>query len=120
MRRRSGGISALYRDYNEFRATVIGSLADLIRRTKGNMLTFTAKKVAVNAGLPPQPILLTLVKDVLEALTREGLISRFSRSSHGTKYVVTRDSPLWKLAKGEGLISEVDRALLEAAQEAAY
>lgn len=75
-------------------------MVDMISRTKGSMLTFNAKKIAVNAGLPTHPVLLTLVKDILEQLHAHGLIQRMAKSSHGLKYSVTKESKLWELSKG--------------------
>ncbi|RLE82321.1 MAG: hypothetical protein DRJ51_01580 [Thermoprotei archaeon] len=88
-----------YRDYEKLRLTVISILVDLIRRSRGTCITFTGKKIAILAGLSPQPVLLTVVKSILEELRRERLISRYSRSSHGIKYIITRDSPLWQVVK---------------------
>lgn len=63
------------------------------------MLTFNAKKIAVLAGLPTHPVVLTLIKEVIEKLREEGLVRRVSRTTHGVKYSVSKDSPLWPLAK---------------------
>ena len=76
------------------------------------MLTFTSKKIAMRAGLPPQPILLTLVKDVLENLRKEGLIKRYKRTSHGVKYMVDSQSPLWKAAKDRSLLEVLETPYL--------
>ncbi|RLE67856.1 MAG: hypothetical protein DRJ43_06635 [Thermoprotei archaeon] len=71
----------------------------MIRSTKGTMLTFNAKKIAVIAGLPTHPVILTLIKEVIEQLCTRKLVRRMSRSSHGVKYAITRESPFWLLAK---------------------
>ncbi len=91
----------LYRSYDEVKALVVLTIISFIRKTKGSAITFTAKKIAVSAGLPAQPVILTLVKDVLENLSREGLIDVYSRTSHGVKYMITKSSALWLIAKGE-------------------
>jgi len=105
--------ASLYSDYEELKFLVVSALMDLIRRTRGNMITFTSKKVAVHAGLPPQPILLTLVKDVLENLRKEGLIKRYKKTSHGVKYMVNSKSPLWKAAKDRRLIATLETPYLK-------
>ncbi len=91
----------LYRSYEEVKALVVLTIISFIRKTKGSAITFTAKKIAVSAGLPAQPVILTLVKDILENLHREGLIDVYSRTSHGVKYMITKTSALWLIAKGK-------------------
>ncbi len=100
----------VYRNYDTFRALIISTLAEMIQRTKGNMLTFNSKKVAILADIDTHPVILTLVKDVLEDLRRRGYINYMGRSKHGVKYVVNSRSPLWKAAK-EGGIESVARLL---------
>lgn len=104
-----GDLSALpiYRNYDELKFIVVSTIMNLIKRTKGNVLTFTAKKIAVHAGIQSHPVVLTLIKDVLENLRREGYIRRLARTSHGTKYIVDRNSALWRAAKGEVLVYEL-------------
>lgn len=62
-------------------------------------MTFNPKKIAVLAGIDTHPVMLTLVKDVLEGLREKGFINVAGRSKHGVKYAVTKNSPLWILAK---------------------
>jgi hypothetical protein len=71
----------------------------MIRRTRGSLVTFNPKKIAVLAGIDTHPVILTLVKDVLEGLREKGLISLAGKSKHRVKYAVTKSSPLWALAK---------------------
>jgi hypothetical protein len=89
----------IYKDYERLQRTVLVTLAKMIRATKGSMLTFNAKKIAVLAGLPTHPVVLTLIKEVIEQLNEKGLVRRISRSSHGVKYAVNKESPLWLAAK---------------------
>jgi len=89
----------IYKDYDRLRYTVLTTLTKMIRSTKGSMLTFNAKKIAVLAGLPTHPVVLTLIKDIIEQLGERGLVRRVSRSSHGVKYAVSKESPLWVAAK---------------------
>ncbi|RLE61030.1 MAG: hypothetical protein DRJ35_01620 [Thermoprotei archaeon] len=98
---------AVYRNYEEFRLLVVRTLAKMIERTKGNMLTFNSKKIAILAGIDTHPVILTLIKDVLEGLRKKGYIKTMGRSKHGTKYMINSKSPLWILAKhGEEITSE--------------
>lgn len=89
----------VYRNYEEFRLLVVQTLAKMIQKTKGNMLTFNSKKIAILAGIDTHPVILTLVKDVLEGLRKKGYIKTMGRSKHGTKYMINSKSPLWILAK---------------------
>lgn len=89
----------IYRDYGVFSAKVVQTLLDMIRRTRGGMITFNSKKIAVLAGIDSHPVVLTLVKDVLERLEEKGYIREIGKTKHGVKYSVTRESPLWVLAK---------------------
>lgn len=88
-----------YGNYEELKKSVLEALMLIIRRTRGNCVTFTSKKIAITASLPPTPVLLTVIRDILEGLHKNGLISRYSKSSHGVKYMVTSSSPLWQWAR---------------------
>lgn len=105
--------SEVYRNYNEFSALVVNAMLDMIRRTKGSLVTFNAKKVAVLAGIDTHPVVLTLVKDVIERLREKGLVTVFGKSKHGIKYAIHRDSPLWSLAKEGFTISPSSMASLD-------
>ena len=106
-------ITDYYYSYEEIKFNVVRALMDLIYRTKGSILTFTSKKIAVYAGIPTQPILLTLVKDVLENLRSEGLIRRYKKTSHGVKYIVDVSSPLWTAAKNKEYIWRIESPYLK-------
>ena len=85
--------------YEEVERGTLEALARLIRSARGSVVTFTCKRLAKMAGLSTKPITLTLVREVLEQLRREGLLSIYRISSHGIKYMITRDSPLWRYIK---------------------
>ncbi|QOJ78191.1 hypothetical protein IG193_05260 [Infirmifilum lucidum] len=91
--------TSIYRNYSEFSMNVVLTLIEMIRHTKGGMITFNSKKIAVLAGMVTHPVILTLIKDVLERLKEKGYIMEVGRTKHGVKYSVTRESPLWILAK---------------------
>ncbi|MGB9709226.1 MAG: hypothetical protein ACP5II_04335 [Infirmifilum sp.] len=92
-------VPPLYRNYGEFSSKVILTILEMIRHTRGGMITFNTKKIAVLAGIDTHPVVLTLIKDVLERLKEREYINEVGKSKHGVKYSVTRDSPLWALAK---------------------
>ncbi|MCC5997929.1 MAG: hypothetical protein LM573_02520 [Thermofilum sp.] len=89
----------LYRNYNEFSVTVVQTILDMIKKSRGSLVTFNAKKIAVLANIETQPVVLTLVKDVLEKLRERGYLEVLGKTKHGVKYAVRRDTPLWVLAK---------------------
>jgi len=89
----------VYRDFSRLQRIVLVTLGRMIASTKGTMLTFNAKKLASEAGLPTHPVVLTLIKEVIEQLREQGLVRRLSRTAHGVKYAVSRESPIWTLAK---------------------
>jgi len=85
-----------YKSYQDLRDKVTMVLYTLINRAKGTCITFTSKRIAVMAGLPPQPVLLTIIKDILDEYKKVGFLDYYSKTSHGTKYIITNESPLWK------------------------
>ncbi len=104
---------AIYRDYDEFKFLIVSTLMKMIKHTRGNVLTFNTKKIAVYANIETHPVILTLVKDVLENLRKEGYIRRLGKSRHGIKYMINRDSPLWKAAKDDNYIKELETPYLK-------
>ncbi len=96
--------STIYRDYDELKYVVVKTIMMLIKKTKGSVITFTAKKIAMHAGIPTHPVVLTLIKDVLDNLTHEGYVKKMAKTSHGTKYMVGISSPLWRASKDESFI----------------
>ncbi|MEM1928490.1 MAG: hypothetical protein QXH81_00805 [Thermofilaceae archaeon] len=101
----------IYRDYARLQKIVVETLANMISATKGSMLTFNAKKIASEAGLPTHPVVLTLIKEVIEQLRAQGLVRRLSKTAHGVKYAVNRESPLWFLAKQGELTGNLESVL---------
>jgi len=82
------------------RLTILGIKA-LVKGARGDHVLFKPKKLAKIAGLSTKPITLTLVRHALEELRMKGLIDLYARTSRGYKYIITRDSPLWKEVKAE-------------------
>ena len=77
----------------------VQTILDMIKKSRGSLVTFNAKKIAVLANIETQPVILTLVKDVLEKLRERGCLEVLGKTKHGTKYAVKKGSPLWVLAK---------------------
>lgn len=101
----------IYRDFSYLQRIVLDTLGKMISTTKGSMLTFNAKKIASEAGLPTHPVVLTLIKEVIEQLREQGLVRRLSRTAHGVKYAVNKESPLWILAKHGELNGELEAVI---------
>ena len=80
--------------------TLLGIKA-LVRGARGDHVLFKPKKVAKVVGLPTKPVILTLVRHVLEELRTKGIVDLYSTNSHGYKYIIRRNSPLWKEVKKE-------------------
>ncbi|RLF16141.1 MAG: hypothetical protein DRJ66_03495 [Thermoprotei archaeon] len=85
--------------YEDIERLTLFALGKLIKDARGSVVTFTCKKLAKIANLSTKPVTLTLVRAVLEELRKEGYISIYKISSHGIKYMITRESPLWNLYK---------------------
>ena len=85
--------------YDELEKLIISGLHRIIARARGSCVTFTPKRVALEAGVEAKPITLTLVRDILEGLEEKGLVELYKNGCHGYKYIVTRESPLWQEAK---------------------
>ena len=85
--------------YEDIERLTLLALGKLIKDARGSVVTFTCKKLAKMAKISTKPVTLTLVRAVLEELRREGYITIYKVSSHGIKYMITRDSPLWRFYK---------------------
>jgi len=88
--------------YSKFEGIVEQTLLQLIREARGSCLTVFPKRIAKRAGLPPKPVILTLIDYYLQKLERKGWIQFWKRANHAKKYIIYNTSPLWKKAKGNG------------------
>ncbi|MCD6508837.1 MAG: hypothetical protein J7L11_00380 [Thermoprotei archaeon] len=88
--------------YEDIERLTLEALGRLVRKARGSCVTFTCKKLAKTANISTKPVTLTLVREVLEQLRRENLIHIYKISSHGIKYTITRESPLWWFYKNNG------------------
>ncbi len=98
--------TCLYRNYSDVVKLVLSSLQYLIKTARGSCVTVNCKKVAVLANVEPQPVLLTVIKDVLERLREKGLVEKYITSSQ-VKYRVNKESPLWKVCKQARSVDEI-------------
>ena len=74
------------------------AVSELIIKARGSCVTFTPKRIARLAGLDTKPVTLSVVKYVLERLRSKGLIDIWD-SKRRTRYIVTKESPLWKMIR---------------------
>ncbi len=89
--------------FEDIERLTLEALGKLVKKARGSCVTFTCKKLAKTANISTKPVTLTLVREVLEQLRREKLIDIYKISSHGIKYTITKESPLWWFYKnGEG------------------
>ncbi|MHC1627269.1 MAG: hypothetical protein ACXQTI_00335 [Candidatus Nezhaarchaeales archaeon] len=93
--------------FTEIEKKTLKALTELVCSSRGNCITFTCKKLAKMAGLSTKPVTLTLVREVLEELRRQGLITIYKKSRHSVKYMLTKDSPLWKLLE-QGVVRDLE------------
>ena len=98
--------------YSLMRKCIVRGLFKTIHRTRGNCVTFNCKRIAKAADLPTKPVTLTIVRSVIDELVDRDLVGVWKRGSGKVRYIVTRDSPLWKVAKS-GDLDELLRLLGE-------
>ena len=95
------------RSSSEIGRLVYEAVERLIYMARGSCRTFTPKQVAKAAGLDTKPVTLTVVRYFLEEMRKKGLIDlyRIRRGGQGNgsvyRYIITRESPLWKLVKSK-------------------
>jgi len=85
--------------YEEIEFGVRYALYKLVKGAKGTMITFTPKRIAVLGGLSTKPVVLSIVRHILEMYREKGWISLYKKTRHGYRYQITRDSPLWERLK---------------------
>jgi len=105
--------------YRAVERSTISALSVLVKRSRGNMATFTPSQLARISNLPKLPVVFSLVRAVLEELRRRGLLEIWSvrvirRKGGGRKYryAISSDSPLWWFLKGlDGGECTLDRVI---------
>ncbi len=87
-------------DFREIERWVSEALYRAINGAMGSCVSFTPKRLLDYVDRSDViPVVLTLVKHILEELHKHGLIEK-DQSRSIVRYRVCRDSPLWSLAKG--------------------
>ena len=72
---------------------------EIILRSRGSCVTFKTKDVAKVAGLSTHPIVLSVVRSILDEMVRKGLIGVWRAGRRRRRYIVAEGSPLWREAK---------------------
>ena len=71
----------------------------LVHYTYGSCMAFTIKRVVRNAGCnDPLPVLMTIVKDIMDKLVEQKLLTIDDTRSI-KRYMVCKDSQLWNVIK---------------------
>ncbi|MFN3804451.1 MAG: hypothetical protein ACK4SY_05305 [Pyrobaculum sp.] len=82
--------------------TVHMGMEKIVKEARGSCVSFTPRKVLEFGGIDTTaPVILTLVKHVLEKLVEAGVLQR-DDSRAKTRYVLCKNSPLWQKLKGGG------------------
>jgi len=99
--------------YKLVERSTIKALSIFVKKSRGRVATFTPSQLARMSDLPKLPVVFSLVRTVLEELRKHGLLEIWSvrvirRIGGGRKYryIISSDSPLWKLLKEEDLSGE--------------
>jgi len=72
----------------------------LIAGARGSCVTFTVGQLCKWAGLRHDPITCTVIRHILNDLMQKGLIQVCWKNRKYTRFIVTKDSELWKKVKG--------------------
>jgi len=84
---------------DQVREMVTDAICKIIAEARGTCVTFTPKRVAIKANLSTKPIALAMIRDIIEDLREKGLLDLLKKTNRHYKYIITKDSPLWKKAK---------------------
>ena len=98
------GVKDIYRDFKNVLDVVSRGLWAMVKYAKGACVSFTTKKVLEYAecGSLATPVVLTLVRHIFLQLHEKGYL-QIDESRSTRKYVVCKDSTLWRVAKnGDG------------------
>lgn len=88
-----------YANFDKITSIVAEGIWNAIKYARGTCVSFTPKKVLEYANIKDTlPVVLTLVKHVLEELVKKGLIEKDTSRSI-TRYRICKTSELWSLCK---------------------
>lgn len=92
-------LTNLYTDFKKIEVLVAEGLWNAIKYARGSCVSFTPKKILEYANVDEAlPVVLTLVKHILEELVKKNLIEKDSTRSI-TRYRVCKTSELWRICK---------------------
>ena len=90
-------------EFEEIVYSVLTSLDRMVKLSRGTAVTFKCKNLA--RTVVPKPVVLTVIKHILEEFRKKGYIDvwsvrRIGETGRGvSRYILTKDSPLWKFLK---------------------
>lgn len=90
-------------EFEEIVYSVLTSLDRMVKLSRGTAVTFRCKNLA--RTVVPKPVVLTVIKHILEEFRKKGYIDvwsvrRIGETGRGvSRYILTKDSPLWKFLK---------------------
>jgi len=91
--------TSFYADVRNVISLIARGLWILVHYTRGSCVAFTQKRLMENAGCDkPLPILMTIVKDIMNKLVEQKLLT-FDDTRSIKRYVICKDSPLWNVIK---------------------
>ena len=91
--------TSFYADVRNVINLVARGMWVLIHYTRGSCVAFTQKRLLENAGCSdPLPVLMTIVKDIMNKLVEQKLLT-IDDSRSLKRYMVCRDSQLWNVIK---------------------
>jgi len=79
----------------------VKAIVKLIRGARGTCIYISPYKVARLMGLPNKAVVLSEVRYTLEKLVHLGYAQYIGKWSKRHTYVITSDSPLWKMVKSQ-------------------
>jgi len=79
----------------------IKAIARLIRGARGTCIYVSPQKIARTIGLPIKAVVLSEVRYTLEKLVHLGYATYVGKRSRKHTYVITNESKLWKIVKGQ-------------------
>ena len=91
--------TSFYADFKNVVKLVARGMWVLVHYTRGSCVAFNGRRLLENAGCDkPYPILLTLVKGILDQLAEKKLLT-VDDSRSIIRYTICNDSPLWNVIK---------------------
>ena len=105
--------TSFYADFKNVINLVARGMWVLVHYTRGSCVAFNGRRILENAGCDkPYPMLLTLVKDILDQLAEKKILT-VDDSRSIKRYTICNDSPLWIKIKEAGGPEDVFNYLIE-------